>query len=223
MDRSLPADISALLAAQPDSAAFDTAWKAFLAEYTPLLTRTARALGGERDAVMDRYTWVVERLREDDCRRLRTFIPDGKSRFRTWLAVVARRLCYDFDRHRYGRVRGEGTDREASRRQRSSRQQLAKLVGADIDLASLEDGGSPDPERTVRLRQRNGALGRALAGLEAEDRLLLRLRFDDELSAREVAEIVGMPSPFHVYRRVDTLLRRLRTELESMGVRDPEP
>lgn len=221
MDRELPADISALLAAQPDSSAFESAWKAVLETYTPLLTRTARALGGDRDAVMDRYAWIVERLREDGCRRLRTFEPDGRSRFNTWLAVVARRLCYDYDRHRHGRVRGEADRLDESRRQRSARRRLADLVGADVDLGTIEDGAGLDPEQVVRLRERNGALGKALAALPPEDRLLLRLRFDDALSARRVAEIVGLPSPFHVYRRVDALLKRLRGDLESRGVRDP--
>jgi RNA polymerase sigma factor (sigma-70 family) len=223
MDRALPAEISALLAAEPDTAAFEAAWKVFVAAYSPLLTRTTRALGGNRDAAMDRYAWVIERLREDGCRRLRTFVPDGRSSFRTWLAVVARRLCYDFDRHRYGRVRGEGDAREDSRRRRGARQRLADVVGADVDLTVLEDPAAEDPEHLVRLRQRDGLLDKALAALPAEDRLVLRLRFDDDLSARQVAEIIGMPSPFHVYRRIDALLRRLRSDLELLGVHDPRP
>jgi len=45
-----------------------------------------------KDGAMDAYAYVLERLRERDCARLRTYADGGPARFTTWLVVVARRL-----------------------------------------------------------------------------------------------------------------------------------
>src|SRR5438309_109170 len=59
--------------------------------------------------------------------------------------------------------------------------------------------------------------------LAAADRLLLKLRFDDDLSAREIAGLVGLPTPFHVYRRLNALLGELRRVLRQRGIHGAEP
>ena len=120
---ALPTELSALLA--PERAG-ERAWATFVREHSALVLRVAKRLGGDHDAVMDRYAFVLERLREDGYRRLRTYVP-GRCRFTTWLTVVARRLCYDRDRERYGRVRGQGDARERSRDQRDERRRLKEL------------------------------------------------------------------------------------------------
>lgn len=219
----LPPELVALF--EPDStpAAVEAAWSGFTRRYTDLLLRTARSLGGDADVEMDRYTWILDRLRENDYRRLRAFVADGRSSLQTWLAVVARRLCYDYDRHRHGRVRGSGEDRSRSRERRADRRRLLDLIGADVDLATIADSAIQDPERDWRLEERDGALREALAALTPEDRLLLRLRVEDGMSARRVADFVGLPTPFHVYRRVDAILRRLRDDLGQRGVDGPAP
>src|SRR4029079_5423431 len=48
-------------------------------------------------------------------------------------------------------------------------------------------------------------------------RLLLTMRFDDGLSAAEIATILKYPSQFHVYRRINALLADLRSRLEKRG------
>ena len=53
--------------------------------------------------------------------------------------------------------------------------------------------------------------------------VLLALRFDNQLSARRIAEILDFPSPFHVYRRLNSLLAQVRQKLESRGFTDPDP
>jgi DNA-directed RNA polymerase specialized sigma subunit len=45
--------------------------------------------------------------------------------------------------------------------------------------------------------------------------LLLTLRFEDELSAAEIADILGMPSQFHVYRRLKVILAGLKNNSET--------
>jgi DNA-directed RNA polymerase specialized sigma subunit len=53
--------------------------------------------------------------------------------------------------------------------------------------------------------------------------LLLRLRFDDDLTAQEIAKLLQFPSPFHVYRRVNALLGVLRRALEQRGFESAVP
>jgi len=213
----LPTELSDLLSSE--STADECAWTSFVRANSGLILRTAKRLGGDHDAVMDRYAYVLERLREDGYRRLHTFVP-GRCRFTTWLTVVTRRLCYDRDRERYGRIRGQGGARDRSREQRNERRRLTELIGENFDFASIADGTSPNPEVTLRQKELRAAVERALAQLPAEERLLLRLRFEDDRSAREIAEFIGLPTPFHVYRRLHSVLARLRAILNRLGIDD---
>jgi DNA-directed RNA polymerase specialized sigma subunit len=69
--------------------------------------------------------------------------------------------------------------------------------------------------------EQSRALATALAGLEPRDRLLLKLRFEDNLSAREIAGVLRYQTPFHVYRRINALLATLRTELTTRRRQEP--
>jgi RNA polymerase sigma factor (sigma-70 family) len=175
------------------------------------LVHTARTVCRDYDATMDAYAYLLEQLRRDDCQRLRSYVADGRGKFTTWLVVVARRLCIDYIRHRYGR--------EA----RSSRRNLVDLLAEELDPADLADPTTPDPEASLRVRELSGVLDGALGALDSRDRLLLKLRFEDDLPARQIGLIMGFATPFHVYRRLNALLERLRTALGRRGVQGPEP
>lgn len=215
MSRNLPAVLERLLRAR-DDAAFHAAWSEFLDEYSRLILHGARSLGGSHDAVMDRYAYVLECLRRDDFRKFREYVPNGRGKFSTWLLVVVRRLCLDETRRRYGRPRGEPTETDRVRRR------LADLVAADVDPELLPGPGS-NPEDVFRASELNGNLGAAIAQLDPADRLLLRMRFYDEVSVAEIATICSFPSVFHVYRRLNGLYDELRTCLQDAGVRDAIP
>jgi DNA-directed RNA polymerase specialized sigma subunit len=58
--------------------------------------------------------------------------------------------------------------------------------------------------------------------LPDHDRLLLHLRFAEELPVREIASIMRFPTVFHVYRRLDSVFHTLRRALHLQGVEDPE-
>jgi RNA polymerase sigma factor (sigma-70 family) len=218
MSAALPPELSELLDA-PDVRARNAAWHDFTQTYSKLLLHTAHSLGGGYDAAMDRYSYVLEQLQRDDFRRLRGYAADGRSKFSTWLVVVARRLCLDYTRQRYGRVRGGTAADDLHERRR----RLANLVGEQIDLTRLQDAAAPDPERVLSAREIHDVLASALERLEPRDRLLIRLRFEDELSAQEIASMLKLPSPFHVYRRLSHLFSVLRRTLLREGVQDPVP
>ncbi len=199
----------------------DEAWAGFVRAYTPLMLRVARSLGRDADSAMDRYTYVLERLREDDCRRLRAYARPQAGEFSVWLIVVTRRLCLDHYRERYGRASRTGGSDSGGSADRAGRRRLVDLVADRTDPSLLASGRlAPDGQlaRTERLQ----ALSAALERLAPSDRLLLRLRFAEDLPAREIAQTMRFPTLFHVYRRIDKLLRELRTTLGARGI-EPGP
>lgn len=215
-----PRELAVLLdGSDPESR--DRAWSSFLARYSDLLLRVARRFGGGYDAAMDRYEHVLERLRADDFKRLRAYRARDGSGFESWLVVVARRLCLDHTRARYGRAR-QGETRETAER-RAMRRRLAKLTGLELEEELLAAPRTANPERRLRERELQEALDAALAELPARERLLVTLRFEDERPVREIREILGLPSVFHVYRRLDRALEALRLRLRERGVHDPAP
>jgi RNA polymerase sigma factor (sigma-70 family) len=207
------------------SARADAAWDDFVAIHSPLLLHVTRALTSDRDAAMDAYARVLERLRADDCRRLRAYVPDGRSRFTTWLVAVVRRLCLDWHRESFGRARADGSAeaREARERRRRLRT-LAQDVGIEefddaVDAGTLENS----PDEQLRAVELHDALEAALATLPPSDQVLLRLRFDDDLSAQQIARTLHYPTPFHVYRRINALLAQLRAALKARGIESSVP
>lgn len=165
---------------------------------------------------MDAYTHVLEQLRADDYRRLRGYAAEPASKFTTWLVVVVRRACVDFHRIRYGRTRGQ--DSAASKERRSLRRKLEELASAPDDLASVIDESSASPDRAILDNEVATSLQCALDRLAPADRLLLALRFEEDLSASEIAKIMFFPSPFHVYRRLNTVLADMRGVLRARGI-----
>lgn len=215
MPQPLPPALERLLGADTGGS-LDHAWSEFVEEYGRLILHVARAQGGQYDAVMDRYTYVLEQLRRDEFRRLRGYVSDGRGKFTTWLVVVIRRLCMDEMRSRYGRQRGGSSEAQQQRRQ------LADLVGAEVDVDLLAGAGA-SPEERLETAQVIDRLNRAVAGLEPSDRLLLRLRFQDEVAVSEIARVLSFPSVFHVYRSLNRIYEELRTALAEAGVRDATP
>ncbi|HEY3380788.1 MAG TPA: sigma-70 family RNA polymerase sigma factor [Vicinamibacterales bacterium] len=65
------------------------------------------------------------------------------------------------------------------------------------------------------------ALAAAIGALPPEDRLVLKLRFEDNLHVSEIARVLDVDQK-PLYRRIEALLRALRTRLESQGIRRDE-
>jgi RNA polymerase sigma factor (sigma-70 family) len=215
---ALPVTLSRLQLAR-DGAERDMAWTEFVATHSSVVLHTCRALTREHDATMDAYTFVLEALREHDHRRLRAYVPDGKTPFTTWLIVVTRRLVLDHVRARYGRLQSADP---ASREDYATRRRLEDLLATEIEPDQLE-GGYTATDAAIRHEQLTQALQCALARLEPEERLLITLRFLDGRPVRDIARALKLSSVFHVYRRLDAVLQRLRESLVRIGVEDAEP
>ncbi len=220
MAESLPPELAAVLAADRDSA--EEAWRVFLSKFSPLVLHAARSASTGYDDAMDSYAYVLERFRENDFRRLRGYTVDPRSKFTTWLVLVARRLCIDRRRQRYGRVTGNNHNAMPDD-ERAARRRLVDLTASKVDLSSIEDGSRQNAEEELRSEELKTILDTAINELSPRDQLLLTLRFVDGLSAKEIAPLQSWPSPVHVYRRIDYLTAKLRQSLERRGVDDPMP
>lgn len=219
MARSPPRELTDLLGAR-DQAATDRAWEKFLQRHSETILNAAWCATGDYDGQMDRYAYILEQLRREGFGRLRKYTADPRARFQTWLTVVCRRLCVDYQRKRYGRQRSTG--REATE-DTDRRRRLADLVAQELDPEETRDRSAPDPEERACLAERSCALEKALSQLGPEDRLLLRLRFQDDLPARAVAQALHMPTVFHLYRRLNGVLAALKGHLEARGIESPYP
>ena len=73
---------------------------------------------------------------------------------------------------------------------------------------------APSPEAQAVAAQRSRALRRALAHLPQRDRLLIRLRFEQELTLEQVAKLLDLGNAQRVERRIKAVLMQLRKELE---------
>ncbi len=216
MGAELPPELAVLLdGSDPDTR--DGAWDRFLSRYNGLLLKAAARPGGDHDDRMDRYQHLLGALRADDFRRLRAYHPDARSSFPSWLTVVARRVCVDFHRTRHGRGGRPVADAEAADAARRARRRLQALAGDELDPDTLASSEA-DPDTTLRLAERHAAMERALATLEPRDRLLIRLRFDDEVPVSRIAAMMGFPTVFHAYRRLRVVLEELRGRLGTEGI-----
>lgn len=216
VDDAAPVELHQLLCA-PGSLEREAAWEELIARHTRLLLSVAASFGGGHDAKMERYSFVLEKLREHDFRRLRVFKAQGRARFSTWLTVAARNLCLDQARAQYGRSRA-AEDPERSEAARRMRRRLADSLGEDVDVDLIPDSGAASAESELVCAERNAQLAALLRALPPRDRLLLSLRFEDDLSASEIKDVLHLPTPFHVYRRLNAILARLRELLVRRGI-----
>jgi RNA polymerase sigma factor (sigma-70 family) len=74
----------------------------------------------------------------------------------------------------------------------------------------------PGPDELAEESEQRRALQQALAKLSADQRLVLRLRYEQNLSLAEIARLTGQPDPFRVNRRIRAALDALA---DAMGGR----
>ena len=195
----------------------DLAWARLVEAHTDVLLRTARYFGGDHDAVMDRYAFMLEHLRRDHFSRLRAYRPQDRATFEVWLVAVARRLCLDHHRHKYGRGPA-GSHDEAVVLERAGRRRLVDLLGEALDPDLLAPANASGADQELARREVTLALAAALDTLEWRDRLLLHFLFEEDFTAKRIAHLMRFPTQFHVYRRRNQVLGLLRQRLRDRGV-----
>jgi RNA polymerase sigma factor (sigma-70 family) len=83
----------------------ECAWTELVELYSPVLNQVTRLFAADYDEASDAFVWICEALRANSFERLRQYRSEGAAQFATWLRVVARNLCIDWHRRRYGRRR----------------------------------------------------------------------------------------------------------------------
>ena len=145
---ALPPELRSILEPE-DADAREAAWDLFVARYSRLLIYMTRRVMPDRDGAMDAYTYVLEQLRRDEYRALRAYVADPRSRFSTWIAVVARRTCVDFFRQVYGRPRGEAKARHVQIA-RAARHNLQGPTVWASPLTHIIPAHGESPDRELR-------------------------------------------------------------------------
>lgn len=77
--------------------------KTEITKYWPLINRLADRRFIDATLAEEGALFVLDRLEEDNCRRLQKF--DGRSKMSTFVSVLTVRLLEDFSRKKFGRVR----------------------------------------------------------------------------------------------------------------------
>jgi len=94
-----------------------------------------------------------------------------------------------------------------------------KAIALDVDeedewpFVEIADP-TPDPEAAIFTEQQQMQLEHCLEALLPDERLIVRLRFEDELSLQEIAHLMGLGDAQRVQRRLRAVIKILR---EAMG------
>ncbi len=123
----------------------------------------------------------------------------GEANVSTWLIRIALNLARDYQRNRRsGFWRG-----------------LFGRTRTELDsVAAYARDPAPSPERALSARQELEAVMRLVASLTKQQQIVFRLRFVEELSLEEIAQVMGLEPgtvKTHLFRAVSAL-RRMKQE-----------
>ena len=72
-----------------------------------------------------------------------------------------------------------------------------------------------NPETMALAAEQNALLSRALGRLSHREKLLIRLRFEEDLTLEQIAKLLDLGNPQRVDRQIRQILASLRIELKS--------
>jgi RNA polymerase sigma-70 factor, ECF subfamily len=159
--------------------------------YQHRLLRYLLFLTGKREVAEDLFqeTWMRVLLRGSQY--------NGKARFDTWLFTIARNLVIDLSR----------------KRTMSSLDEMSE--GGEDDRPFEIDGGGLSPLEQFQLSEDRAEVSQVLLHLESSYREVLVLRFYDELSLEEIANVTKAPLST-VKSRLYRGLAALKPEMEQL-------
>lgn len=151
---------------------------------------------------------VVQETLAEAHRRLDGYLMDQPLPFYPWLRQLAQDRLTDLHR-RHVRAARRAVGREEPAGPLLSNESVA-------ELAHRLAAPAPGPSEAAHRREQAGRLRAALGLLPEADREVLILRHLEQLSPREIADVLGV-SPAVVYTRHLRALRRLRHALGEEG------
>ena len=149
------------------------AWEHFVLEFRPVLYRSADAIdptGGARELADSLYADLYGLTEREGARQSLFRYFHGRSSLATWLrAVLAQRHV---DRLRAGR-------------------RMEPMPEPEAPSARAAPAAWSNPERTRYVALVRQGLGRALAGLEARDRLRISCYYGQEMTLAQIGRLLG--------------------------------
>ena len=97
----------------------------------------------------------------------------------------------------------------------AARDVSSRVVGADTANMELVDS-EPGPASNAAEDEEKHQLQIALNQVSSDDQLLLRLRFEQDLTLGEIARLVGLRDPFRAKRALQAALHRLKIKLSQL-------
>lgn len=178
-----------------------------------LVGRACRRVGVPPSDWSDMASMVKLALVENDYAILRRW--EGRSSLATYLTVVVQRTLADQHEKTHGRRRASDDRPPPLRRE----VELPDEEVTPLAASELADTATYEGELRV-VSERAGVIVReAMAAWPAEDRMLIRLRFESSLTIADISRLMNVPQR-PLYRRLESLLGRLRDVLLAAGV-DP--
>jgi RNA polymerase sigma factor (sigma-70 family) len=106
--------------------------------------------------------------------------------------------------------------------QRTSRRAISD-GGADLESVSAPEFASPEVqlEGATTSARTQALIDASMLLLSAQDRIVLRLRFEDDISVADIARTLHLDQK-RLYRRIEDLLQGFRKTLEGQGLGWPE-
>jgi len=104
---------------------------------------------------------------------------------------------------------------------RNSRLESISASSSDPDAADREielPDREPNPETHSARQESLMALRKAMSGLPPQQRLLLRLRYEQELSLEQIADLTQLSSPLAVQRIIQRAILTIREQLITEGI-----
>jgi RNA polymerase sigma factor (sigma-70 family) len=102
----------------------------------------------------------------------------------------------------------------ATRRQPASSHRLAFASDESDPVGTDITDPGPTPETWFADQQIHAHLQKSLATLSTQERLLLQLRFEQELSLNEIARLCGLQDAQRVHRMLTTVVNKLREAMK---------
>jgi RNA polymerase sigma factor for flagellar operon FliA len=94
--------------------------------------------------------------------------------------------------------------------------EVGEEAAAAVHSPERAETAVEDTERRDRLARLQTVLHTALSQIPAQERVLLALRFDEDLSAAEIAKLMNSSTPT-VHRKLDKAIKHLRLALTQSG------
>jgi RNA polymerase sigma factor (sigma-70 family) len=174
------------------------AWTEFLHGYARILLQVISVCERDSENRHECFVYACEQLCRNRFHRLRQFRVGGPASFVTWLRAVVRNLCVDWQRKQIRGIRHTAIPADVGHAPLFSVIDAPPHVSESTDprnedcAAGQVRDSSPDPEMMAAKREEILALGSGLRSLTSEQRLALRLRYQQELTFQEIACVLGL-------------------------------